>query len=62
MMSTKKASEIVAGDKIFTSDSPNKPQLVLASYSLGDNWGIEVKDVRMILQVKPDDTLKVWTN
>jgi hypothetical protein len=61
-MSSKKASEIVAGDKIFTSESPNKPQLVLASYPLGENWGIEVKDVRMILQVKPDDTLRVWTN
>jgi hypothetical protein len=58
--STKQASEIVPGDKIYTSESPNRAQEVTASYELGSNWALEVKGVQQILQVKPDDQVKVF--
>lgn len=61
MRSTKKASEIVPGDKIFTSESPNKPLTVTASYPMGDRWGLEADGVRQILQVEATDLVQVWT-
>ncbi|AYD81529.1 hypothetical protein HYP71_gp035 [Arthrobacter phage KBurrousTX] len=62
MKNTKKASEIVPGDKVFTTESPNMAKVVTASYPLGDRWGLEVEGIRQILQVEADDTLQVWTN
>ncbi|ASX98705.1 hypothetical protein SEA_COLUCCI_34 [Arthrobacter phage Colucci] len=62
MKSTKTASEIIPGDKIFTTDSPNKPLTVTASYPLGDRWGLEVDGVRQILQVEATDTVTTWGN
>lgn len=63
MRSTKKASEIVPGDKIFTSESPNKPLTVTASYPMGeDRWGLEADGVRQILQVEATDNVTVWGN
>lgn len=61
MRNTKKASEIVAGDKIFTSENPNKAREVTASYEFGDRWGLEVVGIKQILQVEKDDTLQVWS-
>ena len=62
-MDTKTAAEIVEGDKIFTTESPNKPQRVVASYPMGeDRWGLEVEGVRQILQCNATDKLRVWNH
>lgn len=57
----KKATEIVAGDKIYTTESPNRPSKVTASYSLTDTkWALEVEGLKMILQVDPDALVRVF--
>lgn len=62
MKSLKKASEIVPGDKVFTTEKPNMPSVVKASYQLGEHWALEVEGIQMILQSKPDDKISVWGN
>jgi hypothetical protein len=57
---SKKASEIKPGDKIYTTEQTNRPSLVTASYELGQNWGLEVEGLSQILQVKPDDQVRVF--
>lgn len=61
MAHTKKAKDITPGDKIYTSESPNRPSKVTASYSLGeDRWGLEVEDLKQILQVESDSDVRVF--
>jgi hypothetical protein len=57
---TKQASEIKTGDKIYTSEKPNSPSVVTASYELGTNWALEVEGLQHILQVKPDDQVLIF--
>lgn len=58
---SKKASEIVAGDKVYTTLAPNKPTTVEASYAMGERWVLEVEGVAQMLQHSPDDVLQIWT-
>lgn len=57
---SKKASEIKVGDKIYTTEQTNRPSVVTASYELGERWALEVEGLSQILQVKPDDQVKVF--
>jgi hypothetical protein len=56
---SKKASEIVPGDKIYTTES-RRPSVVTASYELGSNWALEVEGLQQVLQVKPEDAVKIF--
>lgn len=57
---TKQASEIVPGDKIYTTEKTNTPSVVTASYELGSNWALEVEGLQQILQMRPNDQVKVF--
>jgi hypothetical protein len=60
MNTSKKASEIIPGDKIYTTEKQNIPSVVTASYSLGTNWALEVEGLNQILQVNPDDAVRIF--
>lgn len=60
MSATKKARDIVAGDKIYTTEQQNRPSVVSASYQLGARWALEVEDVKQILQVEADADVRVF--
>jgi hypothetical protein len=59
-MTSKQASEIVEGDKVYTTERPNTPSKVTASYSLGERWALEVEGLQQILLVKPEDQVRVF--
>lgn len=61
MKQSKKASEIVAGDKVYTTLKPNMPATVEASYAMGERWVLEVEGVAQMLQHDPNDVLQIWT-
>lgn len=60
MRTKKKAKDVVEGDKVYTTEAPNRPMTVTASYPLGTNWGLEVDGIKQILQSDPEAEISVW--